>query len=118
MDSNSFRGQGELDEPKRYIDASLASGRGEQIGLTRRGNCVKRKARVDRHGLPLAVITHAANYREVTLVQLTLDLYMIEGKLRTGRAASNARPRTRGGSPRNLLGLAQLAVLRIVLERS
>lgn len=33
---------------------------------------------VDRHGLPLAVATHAANHHEVTLVQLTFDFYMIE----------------------------------------
>jgi transposase len=35
---------------------------------------------VDRHGLPLAVTTHAANHHEVTLVQLTFDFYMIEAK--------------------------------------
>jgi HD superfamily phosphodiesterase len=31
-----------------------------------------------RHGLPLAVSTHAANHHEVTLVQLSFDFYMIE----------------------------------------
>jgi transposase len=35
---------------------------------------------VDRHGLPLAVATHAANHHEVTLVQLTFDFYMIEAR--------------------------------------
>jgi len=35
---------------------------------------------VDRHGLPLAVSTHATNHHEVTLVQLTFDFYMIEAK--------------------------------------
>ena len=35
---------------------------------------------VDRHGMPLAVSTHAANHHEVTLVQLTFDFYMIEAK--------------------------------------
>ena len=35
---------------------------------------------VDRHGLPLAVSTHAANHHEVTLVQLSFDFYMIEAK--------------------------------------
>lgn len=34
---------------------------------------------VGRHGLPLAVSTHAANHHEVTLVQLSFD-YMIEAK--------------------------------------
>ena len=53
---------------------------GEQIGPTRRGNGVKIMAIVDRHGLPLAVTTHAANHHEVTLVQLTFDFYMIEAK--------------------------------------
>jgi transposase len=41
---------------------------------------VKIIAIVDRHGLPLAVSTHAANHREVTLVQLSVDFYMIEAK--------------------------------------
>ena len=36
---------------------------------------------IDRHGLPLAVSTHAANHHEVTLVQLSFDFYMIEEKL-------------------------------------
>jgi transposase len=35
---------------------------------------------VDRHGLPLAVSTHAANHQEVTLVQLSFDFYIIEAK--------------------------------------
>ncbi|HEX4185239.1 MAG TPA: hypothetical protein VHY78_05205, partial [Stellaceae bacterium] len=35
---------------------------------------------VDRHGLPLSVSTHAANYHEVRLVQLCFDFYMIEAK--------------------------------------
>jgi hypothetical protein len=35
---------------------------------------------VDRHGLPLAVSTHAANHHEVTLVQPSFDVYMIEAK--------------------------------------
>jgi transposase len=35
---------------------------------------------VDRHGLPLAVSTHATNYHEVTLVQLSFESYMIEAK--------------------------------------
>jgi len=41
---------------------------------------VKIMAIVDRHGLPLAVSTHAANHHEVTLVQLSFDFYMIEAK--------------------------------------
>jgi transposase len=32
---------------------------------------------VDRHGLPLAASTHAANHHEVRLVQLCFDFYMI-----------------------------------------
>ena len=35
---------------------------------------------VDRHGLPLAVSTHAAKHHEVTLVQLSFEFYMIEAK--------------------------------------
>jgi hypothetical protein len=35
---------------------------------------------VDRHGLPLAGSTHAANHHEVTLLQLSFHFYMIEAK--------------------------------------
>jgi hypothetical protein len=35
---------------------------------------------VDRHGLPLAVSTHAANHHEITLVQLSFDFDLIEAK--------------------------------------
>jgi hypothetical protein len=38
---------------------------------------MKIMAIVDRHGLPLAVSTHAANHHEVRLVQLCFDFYMI-----------------------------------------
>jgi hypothetical protein len=41
---------------------------------------MKIMAIVDRHGLPLSVSTHAANYHEVRLVQLCFDFYMIEAK--------------------------------------
>jgi len=80
--ANALREQGEVDESECYIDATFASaqGGGEQIGPTRRGKGVKIMAIVDRHGLPLAVMTHAANHHEVTLVQLTFDFYMIEAK--------------------------------------
>ena len=37
-------------------------------------------ANADRHDLPLAVATHAANHFEVTLVQLAFDFYMTEAK--------------------------------------
>ncbi len=59
---------------------SSAKGGGEEIGPTKRGKGVKIMGIVDRHGLPLAVSTHAANHHEVTLVQLTFDFYMIEAK--------------------------------------
>ena len=51
-----------------------------EIGPTKRGKGVKIMAIVDRHGLPLAVSTHAANHHEVTLVQPSFDFYMIEAK--------------------------------------
>jgi hypothetical protein len=41
---------------------------------------VKILAIVDRHGLPFSVSTHAANHHEVTLVQLSIAFYMLEGK--------------------------------------
>jgi hypothetical protein len=41
---------------------------------TKRGKGMKIMAIVDRHGLPLAVSTHAANHHEVMLVQLSFDL--------------------------------------------
>jgi len=35
---------------------------------------------VDSNGLPIAVCTHTLNHHEVTLVQITFDVYMIEAK--------------------------------------
>lgn len=80
--ANLLRREGSIDESECYIDATFASakGGGEEIGPTKRGKGVKIMAIVDRHGLPLAVTTHAANHHEVTLVQLTFDFYMIEAK--------------------------------------
>ena len=80
--ANTLREEGGLDESECFIDASFASakGGGDEIGPTKRGKGVKIMAIVDRHGLPLAVSTHAANHHEVTLVQLSFDFYMIEAK--------------------------------------
>jgi transposase len=80
--ANTLREQGEIDESECFIDASCASakGGGAEIGKTKRGKGVKIMAIVDRHGLPLAVSTHAANHHEVTLVQLSFEFYMIEAK--------------------------------------
>ena len=80
--ANTLRDEGEIDESECFIDATFSSakGGGEQIGKTKRGKGVKIMAIVDRHGLPLAVSTHAANHHEVTLVQLSFDFYMIEAK--------------------------------------
>lgn len=80
--ANALRDQDALDESECFIDATFASakGGGDQIGLTKRGKGVKIMAIVDKHGLPLSVTTHAANHHEVTLVQLSLDFYMIEAK--------------------------------------
>jgi len=80
--ANTLREAGTLDESEAFIDATFASakGGGEEIGKTKRGKGVKIMAIVDRHGLPLAVSTHAANHHEVTLVQLSFDFYMIEAK--------------------------------------
>jgi len=80
--ANTRRDEGALDESECFIDATFASakGGGDEIGPTKRGKGVKIMAIVDRHGLPLAVSTHAANHHEVTLVQLSFDFYMIEAK--------------------------------------
>ena len=80
--ANTLRDEGGIDESECFIDATFASakGGGEEIGPTKRGKGVKIMAIVDRHGLPLAVSTHAANHHEVTLVQLSFDFYMIEAK--------------------------------------
>jgi transposase len=79
---NALREAGAIEESECYIDATFASAKcgGEQIGLIRRGKGVKIMAIVDLHGLLLAVTTHVANDHEVTLVQLTLDFYMIEAR--------------------------------------
>lgn len=80
--ANTLRDQGAIDERESFIDATFAAakGGGEEIGKTKRGKGMKIMAIVDRHGLPLAVSTHAANHHEVTLVQLSFDFYMIEAK--------------------------------------
>ncbi len=80
--ANTLRDEGAIDESECFIDATFASakGGGEEIGKTKRGKGVKIMGIVDRHGLPLAVSTHAANHHEVTLVQLSFDFYMIEAK--------------------------------------
>jgi hypothetical protein len=58
---------------------------------------MKIMAIVDRHGLPLSVSTHAANYHEVRPVQLCFDFYMIEAKPENliGDAPTTAMPWTR-----------------------
>ena len=80
--ANELREEGGLDESECFIDGPFASakGGGEETGPTRRGKGVKIMGIVGRHGLPLAVSTHADNHYEVTLVQLTFDFYMIEAK--------------------------------------
>jgi len=80
--ANALRDEGAIDESECFIDATFASakGGGAEIGPTKRGKGVKIMAIVDRHGLPLAVSTHAANHHEVTLVQLSFEFYMIEAK--------------------------------------
>lgn len=80
--ANALRDEGALDESECFIDATYSSskGDGDEIGPTKRCKGQKIMAIVDRHGLPLAVSTHAANRHEVILVQLSFDLYMIEAK--------------------------------------
>ena len=80
--ANELRDRGEIDESECFIDAIFASakGGGAEIGPTQPGKGVKIMAIVDRHGLPLSVSTHTANHHEVTLVQLSLDFYMIDAK--------------------------------------
>jgi len=80
--ANTLRDEGGLDESECFIDATFSSakGGGDEIDPTKRGKGLKIMAIVDRHGLPLAVSTHAANHHEVTLVQLSFDFYMIEAK--------------------------------------
>lgn len=80
--ANALREAGWIDDSECHIDATFASakGGGEQIGPTRCGKGAKIMAIVDRHGLPVAVTTHAANHHEVTLVQLTFNFYLIEAK--------------------------------------
>jgi len=80
--ANTLREDGALDERESFIDATLApaKGVGDGMGPTRRGQGVKILAIVDHHGLPLSVSMHAANHHEVTLVQLSVDFYMLEAK--------------------------------------
>jgi hypothetical protein len=61
-------------------DDCFGKGGGEDIGSTKRGKGVRIMRNVDRRGWRLAVSTHAANFHEVTLVQLSIDFSMIEAK--------------------------------------
>src|SRR5262252_3878112 len=62
------------------IQTSASNSLTSPIGPTKRGKGMKIMAIVDRHGLPLAVSTRAANHHEVRLVQLCFDFYMVEAK--------------------------------------
>ncbi len=92
------------DESESFIDATFASpkGGGEGFGPTKRGKGWKITGIVDRHGLPLAVSTHAASHHEVTRVRLTFDFCMIEAKWEY--------------YPGNFLGFVQLASITILLK--
>lgn len=95
--ANTLCDEGALDESECLIDATFASakGGGDEIGPTKCGKGVKITAIVDRHGLPLAAGTHAANHHEVTPVQLSFDFYMIEarpGDLIGDRACDSDKP--------------------------
>ena len=61
--ANDLRDHGVLDEEECFIDATfvMAKGGGAEVGTTKRGKGMKIMAIVDRHGLPLAASTHAAN---------------------------------------------------------
>ena len=62
------------------IDASFVPARmlGEGIGYGYQGKGTKIMAIVDREGLPTAVLAASNEYHEVTLVQLTLNLSVVE----------------------------------------
>jgi transposase len=96
--ANTLREQGQIDEEECFIDAmfSSAKGGGEQIGPTKRGKGVKIMGIVDRHGLPLAVSTHAANHHEVTLVQLSFDFYMCRSEAGESDQRQGVRQRRAG----------------------
>jgi transposase len=80
--ANELRQNGKLNTQECFIDATFSSakGGGAEIGPTRRGKGVKIMAIVDRQGLPLSIVTCAANHHEVTCVQLSFEFYMIEAK--------------------------------------
>jgi len=80
--ANALRAEGALDEPECRIDATFSSvkGGGAEISPKKRGKGVKTMAIVERHGLPLAVRTQAANHHEITLVQLGFDCCTIEAR--------------------------------------
>jgi transposase len=80
--AHELHDRGALDQEECFIDATfvMAKGGWSEVGTTKRGKGMKIMAIVDRHGLPLSVSTHAANHREVRLVQLCFDFYMIEAK--------------------------------------
>ncbi len=74
-----------IDESECCIDATFASakGGGAEVGPTRRGKGVRIMVALDRHGLPIAVMTRAVNHHEATLAQLTFDVYVARRGRRT-----------------------------------
>ena len=96
--ANALREEGSIDERECFIDAMFSStkGGGEDIGPTKRGKGVKIMGIVDRHGLPLAVSTHAANHHEVTLVQLSFAFIYDRGKAGEFDRRSRLRQRQAG----------------------
>lgn len=67
--ANELRDMDLIETEESFFDASFspAKGGGAEIGKTKRGKGVKIMAIVDKHGLPLAVSTRAANHHEVPL---------------------------------------------------
>jgi hypothetical protein len=67
---NTLRERSAIDESECHIEATFPSVKGgaDKVGPTKRGKDVKIMAIVDRHGVPLAVMTHAASYHEITIV--------------------------------------------------
>ena len=96
--AEALRDTGAIDERERSIDTTFASakGDGDEIGKTKRGKDVKTMAIVERDGPPHAVSTHAANHRNITLVQLSFEFFTIETKPENLSGARSLSDSSRG----------------------
>ena len=84
------------DEREGIIDAAFASAKegGAEIGPTNRDHGLIILEFVHRHGLALALSTHATNNHEIMLTQLSFEFYDQSEAEESGRQQCMRQPQT------------------------